>query len=95
VFWIDNPAGDNHGYYRVGQDVSGTGTATWTAARDTFPNDWRFVGTDTHGAGVTLLDADSDGRLDASFMWTDNPIGTNPCDLRTEWAARMGTDSHG
>ncbi len=95
VFWIDNPTGNNHGYYRVGQDISSTGSATWTAARDTFPNDWRFVGTETQGAGATLLDVNSDGRLDVSFAWVDNPFGANTGDLRTEWAARMGTDSHG
>lgn len=95
VFWIDNPTGNNHGYYRVGEDITSTGTADWTRPRDILPNDWRFVGTDTHGAGATLLDVDSDVRLDVSFMWIDNPIGTNPGNLRTEWAARMGTDSHG
>lgn len=94
VFWIDNPVGNNHGYYRVGQDVTSTGSFTWTAARDTFPQDWRFVGTETQGAGVTLLDVNSDSRLDVSFAWIDNPAGTNAANLRTEWSARMGTGSH-
>ena len=94
VFWIDNPSGNNHGYYRVGQDITATGTATWTAARDTFANDWRFVGTETQGAGVTLLNVNTDGFLDATFAWIDNPFSINPGYMRTEWMARMGTASH-
>lgn len=94
VFWIDNPFGNNHGYYRVGEDVTSTGTFDWSRPRDTFPNDWRLVGTETQGAGVALLNVNTDGRLDATYTFLDNPIGTNFAHMRTEWSARMGTGSH-
>jgi hypothetical protein len=93
VFWIDNPFGNNHGYYRTGEDVTSTGTADWTRPRDTFPNDWQGVGTETQGAGATLLNIGGAG-LDVSFAWVDNPFGTNSAYLRSEWGGRMGTESH-
>jgi|CXWL01.1.fsa_nt_gi hypothetical protein len=94
VFWIDNPSGDNRGYYRVGQDITSTGTASWSAARDSIPNDWRSIGTESQGAGVAVFDANGDSKLEATFAMMDNPIGSNSGKLRTEWVGKMGSASH-
>ncbi len=75
VFMIDNPPGQNQGYYRLGKalDANGKVTGGWTAWMP-IP-DW-FPWENQHGA-ITLTDLDSDGRLELIVLMVDNPPGQN------------------
>ena len=75
VFMIDNPAGQNQGYYRVGRklDVDGVVTGGWG---DWTPiPDW-FSFENQHG-GVAVADLDGDGRPELIVFMIDNPAGQN------------------
>ncbi|MDW8000024.1 MAG: hypothetical protein RMI32_03325 [Candidatus Nitrosocaldus sp.] len=95
VFWIDNPVGNNKGYYVVGADINSSGYPSWSSRKE-IPNYFRGVGDETQGAGVVIRSiGNSDGgRVEAVFMWIDNPAGDNYARYRVEWSGRMGTDSH-
>jgi hypothetical protein len=75
VFMIDNPAGQNQGYYRVGRklDAGGAVTGGWG---DWIPiPDW-FSFENQHG-GVAVADLDGDGRPELIVFMIDNPPGKN------------------
>ncbi|HEV7442066.1 MAG TPA: galactose oxidase-like domain-containing protein [Steroidobacteraceae bacterium] len=75
VFMIDNPAGQNGGFYRVGKaiDVNGNVAGGW-GPWITIP-DW-FSFENQHGA-ITLADLDGDGNPELIVLMVDNPPGNN------------------
>jgi hypothetical protein len=75
VFMIDNPAGQNGGFYRLGKgiDVNGNisgGWGPWIAIPDWFSFE------NQHGA-ITLADLDGDGNPELIVLMVDNPPGQN------------------
>ena len=75
VFMIDNPPGQNQGFYRVGKKLDATGNVTagwgpWIPIPDWFP--WE----NQHGA-VAISDIDHDGSLDLIVFMVDNQPGPN------------------
>jgi hypothetical protein len=75
VFHLDNPGGDNHGYYRIGWNLDGSGAATggWSPIRQV-PG---WFGWENQGAGVAVADVDRDGNLELVVYHIDNPGGEN------------------
>jgi hypothetical protein len=74
VFMIDNPQGQNQGYYRVGRRLDADGAVTggwsaWQQVPDWFP--W-----ENQAAGVTVADLGT-GTLDLVVCQVDNPPGLN------------------
>ena len=75
VFMIDNPPGQNQGYYRVGSKLDANGAVTggwgdWTPIPDWFS----FENQD---GGVAVADLDGDGRPELIVFMIDNPPGKN------------------
>ena len=75
VFMIDNPPGQNQGFYRVGKrlDTNGKVQGGWGPS-DPLP-DW-FSWENQHGA-ITVADLDGDGNLELIVALVDNPPGFN------------------
>ncbi|MEU1204322.1 galactose oxidase-like domain-containing protein [Nocardia sp. NPDC005825] len=73
VFLVDNPAGQNQGYYRVGRDLAPDGTVTggWTPWQQ-IP-DW--YGWENQGADICLTRIDGEPVL--VVLTVDNPDGQN------------------
>jgi Domain of unknown function (DUF1929) len=75
VFMIDNPPGQNAGFYRVGKalDVNGNvngGWGPWIAIPDWFSSENQY-------GAITLADLDGDGALELIVFMIDNPPGIN------------------
>jgi hypothetical protein len=75
VFMIDNPPGQNQGYYRIGKRLDANGNVTggcgnWFPIPDWFP--WE----NQHGS-ITVADLDKDGRPELIVFMIDNPPGQN------------------
>jgi hypothetical protein len=83
VFHVDNPGGDNHGYYRIGWnlDTSGNVTSGWTAPKPV--PDW--FGHESQGAGIAVADLNGNGRPDLVVFHIDNPGGDNHGYYRIGW----------
>ncbi|AKT38553.1 FG-GAP repeat domain-containing protein [Chondromyces crocatus] len=82
VLHIDNPVGENHGYYRVGWDVDGAGTvASWSNVKP-IPG---WFGAETQGAGLAIADLDRNDRPDLVVFHIDNPAGENHGHYRIGW----------
>jgi hypothetical protein len=75
VFHVDNPAGPNHGYYRVGFNLNTAGDVTggWSPVM-AVPN---WFGWENQGAGIAVADIDRNGTLDLLVFHIDNPGGPN------------------
>jgi Domain of unknown function (DUF1929)/FG-GAP-like repeat len=75
VFMVDNPQGQNQGYYRVGKklDANGNVTGGW-GPWVTIP-DW-FSFQNQHGA-ISVADLDADGRPELIVLMVDSPEGQN------------------
>ena len=75
VFMIDNPAGKNQGFFRVGRklDANGVVTGGWGDWQQV--PDW-FSFENQHG-GVAAADLDGDGRPELIVFMIDNPVGKN------------------
>jgi hypothetical protein len=74
--WVDNTAGDNTIYYKVGRDLNSQGQPAngWT---DALAVPEAGVGWETAGLGATLADVNRDGKRDLILAWVDNPTGDN------------------
>jgi hypothetical protein len=75
VFMIDDPPGQNQGYYRVGKRLDANGNATggwgpWIPIPDWFS--WE----NQHGS-IAVADLDQDGQLELIVLMVDNPPGQN------------------
>jgi len=82
VFMIDNPQGDNHGYYRIGyMDPRNGGVTGWTDFKE-IPGGF---GTESQGGGVTALDINGNGKPDLIAFNIDNPAGENGGYYRIGW----------
>ncbi|MEA2775454.1 MAG: hypothetical protein QOF90_860, partial [Acetobacteraceae bacterium] len=75
VFMIDNPAGQNQGYYRVGRKLDADGIVTGGWGDWTPIPDW-FSFENEHG-GIAVADLDRDGRPELIVFMIDNPAGKN------------------
>jgi flagellar basal body rod protein FlgC len=75
VFHIDNPAGGNQGYYRIGWTLDGAGHVTggWSNPI-AIPGWW---GNDNQGGGVAVADVNGDGRPELIVFHIDHPSGGN------------------
>jgi hypothetical protein len=83
VFHIDNPAGGNHGYFRIGWDVDATGNVTggWTTPTQ-IPG---WFGSENQGGGIVVADINGNGRPDMVVFHIDNPPGENHGYYRIGW----------
>ena len=82
VFHVDNPEGDNHGYYRIGWNLDSSGNvAAWSDIKAV--PDW--FGWENQGAGVALADINGTGRPDLFIFHLDNPAGDNHGYYRIGW----------
>jgi hypothetical protein len=75
VFMIDNPPGQNQGFYRVGRKLDADGAVTggwgdWTPIPDWFSFENR-------GGSIAVADLDGDGRPELIVFMVDNPPGQN------------------
>jgi hypothetical protein len=75
VFMIDNPPGQNAGFYRVGKALDANGTVNggwgpWVAIPDWFSFE------NQHGA-IAVAEIDRDGNPDLIVAMVDNPVGQN------------------
>ncbi len=75
VFHVDNPSGENHGYYRIGWALNGAGIVTGSWSTPTQIPGW--FGSENVGGGVALADLDGSGRPDLVLFHIDNPSGAN------------------
>src|SRR6267154_700438 len=75
VFMIDNPVGQNTGFYRVGKALDANGNVTggwgpWLAIPDWFSFENQY-------GAITVADLDGDGNLHLVVLIVDNPPGQN------------------
>ena len=71
---LDNPAGENHGYYRVGFDLDSNGNAAVGGNVLPVPG---WFGAENQGAGIAMADINGSGRPDFVVFHVDNPGGEN------------------
>jgi subtilisin family serine protease len=83
TFHMDDPAGANIGWYRVGWDVDTAGNVTggWTEVRN-IPGHW---GDATEGGGIVIDDVNNNGRPDFVVLHVDDPAGPNFGFYRIGW----------
>jgi hypothetical protein len=75
VFMIDNPPGQNQGYYRVGKQLDADGNirggwSPWIAIPDWFSFENQY-------GGIAVADLDHDGSPELIVMMVDNPDAQN------------------
>ncbi|HEU0087587.1 MAG TPA: FG-GAP-like repeat-containing protein [Pseudonocardiaceae bacterium] len=94
AFAVDNPKGQNAGYYRVGRGLRPDGTlsggwAPWRAVPD-----WGWW--ENQGAGIAVADLNGDGVPELVVLAVDNAKGQNAGYYRVGWGLRPdGTLSAG
>jgi hypothetical protein len=83
VFHVDNPEGENHGYYRIGFDLEANGNVTggWSDIKSV-PG---WFGAEDQGAGIAVADISGNGRPDLLVFHLDNPEGENVGYYRIGW----------
>ncbi|MCO6428231.1 galactose oxidase-like domain-containing protein [Nitrosomonas communis] len=90
IFHIDNPGGENHGYYRIGWDLDADGNVTggWSDVK-AVPG---WFGAENQGAGIAIADLSGNGRPDLIVFHIDNPGGENHGHYRIGW--NLDTDGN-
>lgn len=92
AFHIDNPGGENHGYYRIGWNLDSSGVAqSWSPVK-AVPG---WFGADDQGAGVALGDINRNGTDDLLVFHVDQPGGENHGYYRIGWDLNTGGDPAG
>ena len=82
VFHIDHPSGGNHGYYRIGWDISQDGVVTkWTDPIEI--SGW--FGSENQGGGIAVGDIDNNSIPDLVVFHIDHPSGGNHGWYRIGW----------
>ncbi|HEX8694996.1 MAG TPA: galactose oxidase-like domain-containing protein [Longimicrobium sp.] len=83
VFHLDNPAGENHGYYRIGWNLNPYGQVTggWSDVKPV-PG---WFGAENQGAGIAVADVSGNGRPDLVVFHVTNPAGENQGFYRIGW----------
>jgi hypothetical protein len=82
VFHVENPAGENRGFYRIGWDLDDAGNiGAWSDVKPV-PG---WFGFETQGTDVALGDIDGNGRPDLVVFHIDNPPGDNVGYYRIGW----------
>ena len=93
VFHVDNPSGDNHGYYRIGRDLDASGNVSggWSEVK-AVPG---WFGWENQGAGIAVSDLNGDGRAELVIFHVDNPGGENHGYYRIGWSLDRNGDVQG
>jgi hypothetical protein len=93
VFHLDNPGGENHGYYRIGWNLDGGGNVTggWSGVK-AVPG---WFGWENQGAGIAIADINASGRPDLLVFHLDNPAGENHGHYRIGWNLSTAGDVTG
>ena len=81
VFFIDDPSGENSGYYRIGYMKSEGTASAWT---DSFKIPGWF-GTNNDAGGITITDINNNGKPDLVAFSIDDPSGANGGYYRIGW----------
>jgi len=92
VFHIDNPGGENHGYYRIGWDLDNSGNVQSWSPIKAVPG---WFGAEDQGAGVALADINRNGTVDLLVFHIDNPGGENHGYYRIGWNLNTAGDPTG
>jgi hypothetical protein len=92
VFHMDNPGGENHGYYRIGWDLDIAGDPTSWSPIKPVPG---WFGAEDQGADIALMDFSVSGKLDLVVGHIDNPGGENRGFYRLGWDLDANGDVSG
>jgi len=82
VYHLDNPVGENRGYYRVGYGISASGDVSFWRAPTAIPG---WFGSENQGGGIAVAQLDAASRLDMIVQHIDNPGGENRGYYRVGW----------
>jgi len=82
VFHIDNPEGDNTGFYRIGWDVDQNGLPESWKNQAPIPGWW---GDSSGGGGITVAYIDDNDTPDLVVFHIDDPEGPNTGHYRIGW----------
>jgi hypothetical protein len=93
VFHLDNPGGENAGYYRIGWDldVNGDPQGGWSPVKPV-PG---WFGAENQGADIAIMDVSLSGRPDLVVAHIDNPGGENRAFYRIGWDLDVNGDPQG
>ncbi|PTL81492.1 M12 family metallopeptidase [Vitiosangium sp. GDMCC 1.1324] len=83
VVHVDAPSGQDTTWYRIGWDLTTSGTVTSWSAPYAFTGG--FHGSSTSGADVALADLNGNGKLDMVVATVDNPDGANTIYYSVGW----------
>ncbi|MGH3791216.1 MAG: FG-GAP-like repeat-containing protein, partial [Pseudonocardiaceae bacterium] len=84
LLMVDDPPGQNTGYYRVGHAVDGAGNLSggWS--------DWQRIpdwfSAENDAAGIAVADVNGNGQLDVIVYMIDAPAGANQGYYRVGWS---------